>query len=152
MDPSSPTPDAGGSAAKKPTPKELRMLERAKAALAKADAEKEVASTSTVFGDLPLVQSAAITDRVWTRVCDLSVAQVGATVLVRARLFVLRETGKVLFLTLRQGTSTVQAVIFKNDDKDLFKWATSEFTVEKTRVAFYLGQLNINLTNTNTHT
>ena len=102
------------------------MLERAKAALAKADAEKEVASTSTVFGDLPLVQSASISDRVWTRVCDLGVAQVGATVLVRARLFVLRETGKVLFLTLRQGTSTVQAVIFKNDDKDLFKWATGE--------------------------
>ena len=102
------------------------MLERAKAALAKADAEKEVASTSSVFGDLPLVQSASISDRVWTRVCDLGVAQVGAMVLVRARLFVLRETGKVLFLTLRQGTSTVQAVIFKNDDKDLFKWATGE--------------------------
>ena len=49
----------------------------------------------------------------------------GSTVLVRARLFVLRETGKTLFLTLRQGTATAQAVVFKTESKDMFKWATS---------------------------
>ena len=49
---------------------------------------------------------------------------VGKTVLVRARLHGVRETGKVLFITLRQGTATAQAVALKGDNKDLFKWAT----------------------------
>ena len=120
------SPIEGGNA-KKPTPKELRMLERAKAAQSKVDAEKEAGASSGIFGELPLVQSTEITGRTWTPVSKLNAEMVGATVLVRARLFVLRETGKVLFLTLRQGTCTVQSVIFKNDNKDLFKWATSEF-------------------------
>ena len=49
----------------------------------------------------------------------------GSKVLVRVRMFLLRETGKTLFFTLRQGTSTAQAVLFKADDKDMFKWATT---------------------------
>lgn len=52
---------------------------------------------------------------------------VGKTVLVRARLHGVRETGKVLFITLRQGTATAQAVALKGDNKDLFKWATCAF-------------------------
>jgi nondiscriminating aspartyl-tRNA synthetase len=55
----------------------------------------------------------------------LTAASVGGTVLIRARLFILRETGKMLFLTLRQGSCTVQAVVHKSEDKDMFKWATS---------------------------
>ncbi len=47
--------------------------------------------------------------------------------LVRARLHGVRETGKVLFITLRQGTATAQAVALKGDNKDLFKWATCAF-------------------------
>jgi aspartyl/asparaginyl-tRNA synthetase len=58
-------------------------------------------------------------------VSTLTPALVGSTVLLRARLFLMRETGKVLFLTLRQGVSTAQAVVLKSDDKDMFKWATS---------------------------
>ena len=58
---------SGGEAAKKPTPKELRMLERAKAATDKAAADAAKAASSGVYGDLPLVQSSEITGRVWTR-------------------------------------------------------------------------------------
>ena len=45
--------------------------------------------------------------------------------LIRARLQSVRETGKVVFLTLRQATYTAQAVIWKADAKDLFKWIAS---------------------------
>lgn len=45
-----------------------------------------------------------------------------ATVLVRVRIQNLRETGNVVFLTLRQATTTVQAIVLKGDNKDLFKW------------------------------
>jgi aspartyl/asparaginyl-tRNA synthetase len=61
-------------------------------------------------------------------VSSLTPALAGSTVLIRARLFVMRETGKVLFITLRQGVSTAQAVVLKSDDKDLFKWATSAYS------------------------
>lgn len=54
---------------------------------------------------------------------DLTAAHAGSTVLVRARVGSARETGKVLFLTLRQGISTVQAVVLKAGAPDLFKWA-----------------------------
>ena len=127
MSEASVNPAEGGSVAKKLTPKELRMLERAKAAVAKTESEKEAGACSGTFGELPLIQSAEITGRVWTPVANLDTSKVGTTVLVRARLFVLRETGKMLFLTLRQGTSTAQAVIFKGENKDLFKWATGLF-------------------------
>ncbi len=57
----------GGEAVKKPTAKELRMLERAKAATDKAAADAAKAASSGVYGDLPMVQSSEITGRVWTR-------------------------------------------------------------------------------------
>jgi aspartyl/asparaginyl-tRNA synthetase len=44
---------------------------------------------------------------------------------VRARVHAVRETAKVVFLTLRQATSTVQATVFKGTNKDLFKFAAS---------------------------
>lgn len=54
---------------------------------------------------------------------DLDESKVGSTVLVRARLHNNRETGKVLFVTLRQGIATVQAIILKQSAPDFFKWA-----------------------------
>ena len=112
------------------------MAERAKAAAAKADADaakEHAAASSGVYGELPLVQSRVISGRTWARLADLSAAVAGSTVLVRARLFVTRETGKVLFITLRQGTRTAQAVVLKADNKDMFKWATSACARERAR-------------------
>jgi hypothetical protein len=61
------------------------------------------------YGDTPLVQSAEVTDRVWTRLSDLGAAHVGQKVLVRGRVHTLRGKGKSAFLILRQHTSTRQA-------------------------------------------
>ena len=36
----------------------------------------------------------------------------------------MRDTGKVLFITLRQGISTVQAVLLKSTNADMLKWAS----------------------------
>jgi hypothetical protein len=61
------------------------------------------------YGDTPLVQSAEVTGRVWTRLSDLGAAHVGQKVLVRGRVHTLRGKGKSAFLILRQHTSTLQA-------------------------------------------
>ena len=59
------------------------------------------------------------------RVTDLDESKVSTEVLVRARVHNTRETGKVLFMTLRQGIATVQGVILKQNAPDMFKWAAS---------------------------
>jgi aspartyl-tRNA synthetase len=133
--PAAPAAAADGAAKepKKLTAKELRVIEKQKAAeaaaVAAAAAEAEAARLNAdVYGELPLIQSQAHTDRVWTRVADLSGALAGegkAPVLVRARVHAVRETSKVLFLTLRQAFSTVQATVFKGTNKDLFKFAAA---------------------------
>jgi len=121
---------------KKLTPKELRMLEKAKAAAeleaAKAAAEAAAAEANkNVYGESPLCMSQEHTNKVWTRVQDLSAANVGGDntssppVLVRARVHAVRETAKVVFVTLRQAYSTVQACVFKGNNKDLFKFVAS---------------------------
>jgi hypothetical protein len=65
-------PAAGGGAEgapveKKLTPKELRMLERAKAASEKAAADAAKTASSGAYGELPLIQSREISGRVWSR-------------------------------------------------------------------------------------
>ena len=55
-------------------------------------------------------------------IADLDVNAAGTTVLVRGRVHVSRDTGKVAFVTLRQGIATVQAVAFKATNADLHKW------------------------------
>lgn len=60
------------------------------------------------YGDTPLVQSAEVTGRVWTRLSELCAAHVGQRVLVRGRVHTLRGKGKSAFLILRQHTSTLQ--------------------------------------------
>ena len=119
---------------KKLTPKELRMLEKAKAAAeleaAKAAAEAAAAEANkNVYGESPLCMSQEHTNKVWTRVQDLSAANVGgdtsSPVLVRARVHAVRETAKVVFVPLRQAYSTVQACVFKGNNKDLFKFVAS---------------------------
>src|SRR4051812_45707477 len=57
-------------------------------------------------------------------ISDITSATVGKEILVRARVHASRETGKILFLSLRQAYSTVQAIALKNENKDLFKFAS----------------------------
>jgi len=56
---------------------------------------------------------------------DLAPSQAGQTVLVRGRVHGVRETSKVLFLTLRQSIATVQCVVLKAANADMFKWVGS---------------------------
>ena len=59
------------------------------------------------------------------RLGEVGAAQAGQTVLVRARLQVARETGKLLFVTLRQAIATLQGIATKAANPDLFKWLGS---------------------------
>ena len=52
---------------KKLTPKELRILEREKAAAAALSATATANATSDAYGVLPMIQSRSISGRVWTR-------------------------------------------------------------------------------------
>ena len=61
------------------------------------------------YGDAPLVQSQAVTGRVWTRVESVDESMVGKTVLVRGRVHAVRGKGKGAFLVLRQAHATLQA-------------------------------------------
>jgi hypothetical protein len=78
------------------------------------------------YGDPELVQSQKQTGRVWTDVASLTPALAGQAVLVRARVHTVRGKGKSAFLVLRQATSTVQAVLFVDDEtvsKGMVKYA-----------------------------
>ena len=64
------------------------------------------------YGDLPLVQSATNTPRQWTDIGQLSAAQIGSKVWLRARVHSTRIKGKGGFLILRQSCHTAQCVLF----------------------------------------
>lgn len=74
------------------------------------------------------MQSAVVSGRTWTDVCALAPALAGQPLLVRARVHTVRGKGKSAFLVLRQGTATVQAVLFVDDatvSKGMVKYASA---------------------------
>ncbi|TPX71607.1 hypothetical protein CcCBS67573_g06128 [Chytriomyces confervae] len=79
------------------------------------------------YGELPLNQSQERTGRVRTRIESLGVEMVDQTVLMSARVQKTNATGaKLCFLTLRQRTSTVQAVVSQdaaNVSKTMLRFA-----------------------------
>jgi aspartyl-tRNA synthetase len=123
-----------------PSKKELRKLEREKAALAVTkEKQARLEASADIFGTPPIIQSQKITDRSWTHVKDLTPALSGKTFWVRGRNFTSRSSGKIAFMTLRQGCFTVQATksVVKGDteasDKDMIKYMegiTSESIVD----------------------
>ena len=60
------------------------------------------------------------------RLGEVTDAHVGQTILVRARVHTLRAKGKAVFLVLRQGVHTVQAVLFQGKDtpKEMIKYVS----------------------------
>jgi aspartyl-tRNA synthetase len=68
------------------------------------------------FGDMPLVQSQEITDKVWTKVQQLKPAMTGQPVLVRGHLQTTRVVGKGVFVVVRSSLYTVQGVAFENKE------------------------------------
>ena len=89
--------------------------ERLAARSGKAAVVTEDDPLSANYGDTPLVQSASVTGRVWTRLSALTPALAGQRVLVRGRVHAVRGKGKSAFLILRQATSTLQVVFFVDD-------------------------------------
>ena len=79
-------------------------------------------------GDLSLVCSVYEDQREWLEVgqCDVSAADRGASVWIRARLSTVRAKGKTAFVVLRKGISSVQAVVADGTlgwDKEGIKWS-----------------------------
>lgn len=82
----------------------------------KEKAERLAGVGQDSFGDSPLVQSQAITDKVWTRVENLKPALTGHEVLVRGYLQTTRVVGKGVFVVVRSSLYTVQGVAFESKD------------------------------------
>ena len=107
---------------------QLRIAERERALAAKA--AEATARAASVCGELPVIQSRSLSGREWTRVSSLTPALLASAaagapppqLLVRARLASVRDTSRFLFATLRQGMSTVQAVVTKAAAPELAKW------------------------------
>jgi aspartyl-tRNA synthetase len=80
------------------------------------------------YGDTPLVQSQAVTGRVWTPVSSLAAALEGQAVTVRGRVHTVRGKGRSAFLVVRDDAATAQAVLFVDDatvSKGMVKYASN---------------------------
>ena len=103
--------------------------ERAAALAAKMDALAAAPDPlSERYGDAELVQSQAITGRVWTRVDALDGKMLNQEVLLRGRIHNVRGKGKSAFIVLRQQTATVQVTLFVDDvtvSKQMVKWVSA---------------------------
>jgi nondiscriminating aspartyl-tRNA synthetase len=80
-----------------------------------------------LYGDFPIMQSTEMTERHFKNLCDLSEDHVNQTVWIRGRLANSRPVGKGLFIILRQGFHTAQAVMFQGSkiSKQMVKYAAS---------------------------
>ncbi|KDD74520.1 hypothetical protein H632_c1258p0, partial [Helicosporidium sp. ATCC 50920] len=122
---------AARKAAKK-AQKEKEKAEKAARAALRAQQQADVAAASEDdplrerYGDAEMVQSRAVTGRVWTPISALGAAKAGESVLVRARVHNVRGKGKSAFMVLRDQTSTVQVTLFVDDvtvSKGMVKYA-----------------------------
>lgn len=107
------------------------------AQLAKEKAEKEAQAANDPakcnYGKLPLINSSSKSGDKRIKFQDLSAANDGENVVFRARVHNSRQQGATLvFLTLRQQTSLIQALVRTNKDTDsnaiskqMVKWAAS---------------------------
>ena len=82
-------------------------------------AEKLAGIGQDNFGDMPMVQSQAITDKVWKKVEHLKPALAGQEVLVRGYLQTTRVVGKGVFVVVRSSLYTVQGVAFETKDGNI---------------------------------
>jgi len=67
---------------------------------------------SALFGDADVIVSATMSDRVWTQINSVTQDLVGQEVLVRGRVQKKRQVGKGVFLLVRDGVFSIQAIAF----------------------------------------
>ncbi|EGF76505.1 hypothetical protein BATDEDRAFT_14798 [Batrachochytrium dendrobatidis JAM81] len=81
------------------------------------------------YGKLPMNQSVARLNETRTLISEVNASHVGSSILLSARVQTVRPTGsKMLFMTLRQGTDSLQTVLTVNAEsvsKHMLKFATS---------------------------
>jgi lysyl-tRNA synthetase class II len=82
---------------------------------------------TALYGDLPLINSAVITEKIYKDIDELTEDMAGFKVWVRTRLHSTRAVGKGCFAVLRQRMESVQAVMFQGEEisKNMVKYATS---------------------------
>ena len=85
-----------------------------------------------LYGDAPLIQSATMTDRRFRMISELASegsagSKVGQSIWMRARVSNSRAVGKGIFLILRQGLNTCQAIVWQSSSvpKQMVKYASS---------------------------
>jgi aspartyl-tRNA synthetase len=100
-------------AAKKAEEAAQRAKEEEERQAQRAQEEEEQESSASNFGDLPVIVSSSMSDKVWVPVKELGADLEGQSVLIRARVQRKRMVGQGVFLLLREGVATVQAVAFK---------------------------------------
>ena len=66
-----------------------------------------------LYGDLPLIQSKFMTEKAYRQIYEVNEKRIGQQVWIRGRISNSRAVGKGCFLVVRQGISTVQAVMFQ---------------------------------------
>ena len=69
------------------------------------------------YGDLPLLQSGERSNRKWTSIEEINESLSGREVLLRGRLTSIRAFKKLAFLVLREGYSTIQAVLAQSKEE-----------------------------------
>lgn len=107
---------------KKLTKKELRILERQKAAAAAAEPK-----LTDTYGELPLIQSQEKSDKKYTEVKAINPELQGESFWVRGHLQNVRAKSKIAFVLLRQGIATIQAVLSESEQvpRAMIKFAAS---------------------------
>jgi aspartyl-tRNA synthetase len=100
--------------AAKAAEKERKRAERAAREKAKADKLAGVGADN--FGDLPLVKSQTVTNKIWTPIENLTPKLQNKKVLIRGFLQVSRSVGKGVFVKVRSTMFTVQGVCFQNEN------------------------------------
>ena len=110
---------AGLEGEMKAAQRELRALEASQQRAASGgDVFVPEESGSASFGVRPLVQSQTIGEVSLTALEDVTAADAGRTVTVRARLSTVRLKGKMLFFVLRQQARTLQGLIVRGSSED----------------------------------
>lgn len=81
---------------------------------------------SHFFGDMPLIQSQVMTDKVYYEIGDLNDTLVGQHIWIRGRVATTRAVGKGIFILMRSTVNSVQSVMFQSEliPKQMVKYAS----------------------------
>lgn len=99
-----------------PSSQLAEAAKQAAEAAARLAAARDADPCKDKYGDAPLIASATKTDRVWRTLASLTAADVGATVLIRARVHAVRGGGRCSFMVLRQRLDTMQLLVAADEE------------------------------------